>query len=281
MAIFQYNPARPLESPPKLHLLFWGKEDCVPGHAVGPGVRDVYKIHFIHRGKGIVRTAAHTYVLAAGQAFLIYPGVVYYYEADKIEPWTYSWIGFQGTDIPDLLSRTPITAAEPVFMMDNKLMPVLYEQLSAAAGSAVFDLRLMALFYDFLAAWLDTNGAAASTASRSGRQEEYVHQTLEFLHSHYGEDISISVHADKLGLNRKYLSAIFKKALDIPPREYLLHYRIEKACEMLLAERLTIGEISRSVGYQDPLLFSRMFRKVKGIPPKKYREEHRKSDNNP
>ncbi|MBW7455753.1 AraC family ligand binding domain-containing protein, partial [Paenibacillus sepulcri] len=188
MATYQFNPAPPPESPPRLHLLFWGKEDCLPGHAAGPGTRDIYKIHFVHKGKGIVRRGANTFELAAGQAFLIYPHVVYYYEADADDPWTYSWIGFQGTDVPGLLDRTQLSDLQPVFVMDNKIMPVLYDQLTAAdSASPAFDLRLMSVFYEFLAALLESSGTEGALSTLSGRQEEYVQQTLEFLHSHYSE----------------------------------------------------------------------------------------------
>ncbi|MGF7048223.1 AraC-like DNA-binding protein [Paenibacillus sp. DS2015] len=283
MAIFQFNPSRPSECSPNFHLLFWGKEDCVPGHAVGPGVRDMYKIHFIHKGQGIVRVGTETYTLVAGQGFLIYPDVVYYYEADREEPWTYSWIGFQGTEVSEILNRTYLSAVQPVFPMDSKVMPILYDQLSSAAATASgsLDLRLNAIFFEFLAAWVDATGVHSPLVAISGRQEEYVHQTLEFLHNHYSEDISLENHAENLGLDRKHLSSLFKKALDMPPRQYLLHYRMNKACELLSCGKFTVGEVARSVGYQDQLLFSRMFKKVIGIPPKKYQRENHKSDINP
>lgn len=104
-----------------------------------------------------MRVGADTLELVAGQGFLIIPDVVYYYEADDADPWTYSWIGFQGEDVPELLSRTYLTPTSPVFPMDNKIMPTLYEQLSSASLSQIaLDLRLSSTFYDFLATWVET-----------------------------------------------------------------------------------------------------------------------------
>lgn len=42
----------------------------------------------------------------------------------------------------------------------------------------------------------------------------------------------------------------------MPPQQYLLNFRIAKACELLTETLCTIGEISRSVGYQDLTLFA-------------------------
>ncbi|SDF60114.1 AraC-type DNA-binding protein [Fontibacillus panacisegetis] len=272
MAVFQYNSFRSSEDiSPGLQLVFWGKEDCVPGHTVGPGVRDLYKIHFVHKGKGVVRAGTEAVQLVAGQAFLIWPDIVYYYKADDEDPWTYSWIGFEGSEVQELLSRTFLTPEMPIFSMDSKVMPTLYDHLSdASLSSAALDLRLNSIFYEFLATWVETAERTSTPAVISGRGDQYVHQTLEFLHTHYNENISLADHADSLGIDRKHLSTLFKKSLDIPPRQYLLHYRMDRACDLLVTGKYTVGEVARSVGYQDPLLFSRMFKKIKGIPPSMY-----------
>lgn len=81
-----------------------------------------------------------------------------------------------------------------------------------------------------------------------------------------------------LKLDRKYLSALFKRTVGLPPQQYLLNFRIAKACELLAESSCTVGEIARSVGYQDPLLFSRMFKRVKGCSPKDYRSRHANND---
>ncbi|MDG0809234.1 helix-turn-helix domain-containing protein [Cohnella rhizosphaerae] len=46
---------------------------------------------------------------------------------------------------------------------------------------------------------------------------------------------------------------------------------MERAGELLRKGHYTVGEVARSVGYRDALLFSKMFKKLKGVPPKQYR----------
>ena len=78
--------------------------------------------------------------------------------------------------------------------------------------------------------------------------------------------------ADELGLDRSYLHRIFKAATGASPQEYLLDLRIRKACDLLQRTDLSVSIISRSVGYEDTLYFSRLFKKKKGVSPTGYRE---------
>ncbi len=271
MADVLYNPERPFREGNDLYVTYWGKEDCSPGHAVGPGIRELYKVHFIHKGKGIVKVGKEMYTLLAGQAFMIYPQVITYYEADMEEPWTYSWIAFQGTQISYVLSQTSVTPEQPVFSMDVRIMPHIYEQLSEAAGfTASVDLRLTAILLQFLAELTEGTPHKSIDPASPPKHDSYVHKSIEFFKNHYSEKISVEQVAASLQLDRKYLSALFKKAVGLPPQQYLLQYRMERAEEMLIQGIYSIGEVARSVGYQDALLFSKMFKKVKGASPKHY-----------
>jgi AraC-like DNA-binding protein len=69
------------------------------------------------------------------------------------------------------------------------------------------------------------------------------------------------------------MGVIFKKYFNLTPQDFLINFRIEKACSLMQNPELTIGDISRSVGYNDQMLFSRVFKKIKGIPPSRYREK--------
>ncbi|WP_219835510.1 AraC family transcriptional regulator [Paenibacillus sp. R14(2021)] len=264
-----FNPERPYREDTDLELLYWGKEQCTPGNSVGPGIRECYKVHFVHDGFGTVTVGDRSYKLSAGEAFLIYPQVVTRYEADEAEPWTYSWMAFQGARMPDILAGTSLKPAEPVFAMDLKLMPGLYESLCDALqqGGSV-DLRLTTLLYSFMVALVEAAPASADKHASVRKQDSYVHRSIAFIHAHFSENLTVAQLAALIGLDRKYFSVLFKEALGLPPQQYLLQYRMDRASDLLESGAYTVGEVARSVGYQDALLFSKMFKKVKGVSPK-------------
>ena len=54
------------------------------------------------------------------------------------------------------------------------------------------------------------------------------------------------------------------------PIDYLTNYRIGEACNLLRSSSLSIAEIAVSVGFFDQFYFSRVFKKLKGVPPSRY-----------
>ena len=77
--------------------------------------------------------------------------------------------------------------------------------------------------------------------------------------------------SNHVGINRKYLTKLFNEKMDNSPKNYLIQYRINKACRLLKQSTLSIQEVSHSVGYTDALVFSKIFKKVVGTCPREYR----------
>jgi YesN/AraC family two-component response regulator len=108
---------------------------------------------------------------------------------------------------------------------------------------------------------------------KESQAEIYAEKVKDFIELNYAQKITVEDIAQYIGLNRSYLCSLFKQRTKTSIQHYLIQYRIRKACEMMENAELSIGDISRSVGYNDPLLFSKVFKKVKGISPKRYRTE--------
>lgn len=117
------------------------------------------------------------------------------------------------------------------------------------------------------------NAEARQTVLANGDiQDVYVRKALELIRTNYSRPINVKMIAASLGLSRSYLTFLFKERLKIGPQAYLIQFRIERACDFLRNPLLSIGDVARSVGYQDPLAFSKIFKKVKGVSPSQYRQ---------
>ncbi|MED4599917.1 AraC family transcriptional regulator, partial [Paenibacillus validus] len=99
-----------------------------------------------------------------------------------------------------------------------------------------------------------------------------VRQALQYLSAQYAEPITIELMAETLGYNRAYLSTLFKEHTGVSPVTFLLRLRLDKA-RRLLRERpeLTVEQIASSVGFQDPLHFSKQFKRQYQTSPSEYR----------
>lgn len=94
---------------------------------------------------------------------------------------------------------------------------------------------------------------------------------LEYMHHNYSLNKSVDFFASLCMMSKYYFIRTFKKNTDMTPVEYLKMLRITKAIDLLEQTNLKVSEISEMVGYADPLYFSRLFKKIKGISPTEYR----------
>ena len=133
------------------------------------------------------------------------------------------------------------------------------------------ELRLQGLLYLFLSTISDSVDNNVSE-NKDLSYTLYIEKSIEFINNNFANNIKVTDIANYVGLNRSYLSSLFKKSLNVSPQEFLLSVRMNKAYELLKKLELSIGDISRSVGYIDPLTFSKTFKKYSGYSPKQYRE---------
>lgn len=258
----------------ELNLYTCGMESCESGHSYGPALRSGYMIHYVLDGKGIYRVNRKTYHLTKDQGFLIEPNTLIYYEADKDNPWQYTWIGFNGTKANDYLKRTTLSSDNPVlsFPENNNLLDSMNSIVSSSKTTSNRNLIILSKLYEFL--YLLCEHFPNHEVITTDRPRNYIEDALLFIHQNYADSITIKDIANHICIDRSYLHRLFKKFLNKSPQEYLLSLRIEKAASLITDSQLRISDISRSVGYTDPLLFSKTFKKMKRLSPSEFRAKN-------
>lgn len=103
-----------------------------------------------------------------------------------------------------------------------------------------------------------------------------IEQAMIYLQTHYMKDISLDSCADHTGTNPFFLSKSFKQVTGKNFIDYLTELRMDKAKELLRESELRINDVAERVGYQHSY-FNRIFKKLEGMTPTRYRELSRSS----
>ncbi len=252
-----------------------GYEHCDSDYLWGPALRDHYLIHFVSSGCGIYTHAEKTHFLRKGDLFLVAPGELISYRADKNDPWEYCWVGFNGTDARRLVTMAGFSPEMPVLHSENpketeRLMLAIAE---VSGNSAADDAQMVGCLYHLLAHLIRQNGQYADSNPR----QEYVANALRFIQYNYANDIGINDIAHYVGISRSQLYRAFLEDFGISPHTYLQRYRINEACSLLRNPNYFIAEVAGSVGFNDPLYFSRVFKAIKGCSPSAYQRDKTKT----
>ncbi|WP_219639685.1 response regulator [Cohnella sp. CFH 77786] len=113
--------------------------------------------------------------------------------------------------------------------------------------------------------------AAESMKAQSDSRSQIVHEAQRFILQRYPENLTLQTVADHVHVTPVWLSKLFKKETDMNFLEYLTDVRMTKAAELLADLNHKVYQVSYMIGYQDPVHFSKLFKKKFGCTPQEYR----------
>lgn len=253
-----------------------GSQQCDAGYTWGPGARDHYLIHLVISGQGSFTVQGVTYPVKAGEVFWARPGQRIQYAADRDAPWEYKWVGFNGTQAYWLASQLPFTVNCPVHTCSApQTLAEHLDNIYAARGVQIqHEAMMVGHLYLFLACLMQDAPQDGGRSMNAGAQ--YVFNAVKYIQFHYFQNIGIDDIAKAVGISRSHLYRVFMSNVGQSPIDYLTAFRIEEACKLLRQTALSISEIAVSVGFFDQFYFSRVFKKIKGVPPSRYLREENK-----
>lgn len=107
---------------------------------------------------------------------------------------------------------------------------------------------------------------------RNSDEQTTIKYLKEYVENNYIYDISMQEAAEEMGYSDAYFSKLFKQYFNQNFTAYLTEYRIKKAKELLTDTNNSIKDISRMVGYEDSNYFAKIFKRIVGEIPSKFRE---------
>lgn len=259
-----------------------GEQVCLPRHRYA-GIRDQYIIHLVLTGRGRFLMNGTQTLLEKGSLFFIPPGVHVDYQADDQAPWHYTWVGYnggrkgQGGDGLALLGRAlpvlaqgGVAAGTPNPILARAFGEIQYEFREKTPGH---ELRALGHFHHLLACLPGPKPVSSPKA-------EHVEEATAFLIRHHTLNIEVGQVCEALGLERTYLSALYRRTTGNTLSRTLEDLRLSRAEKLLTETQLTIAEVARSSGYEDPAVFMKMFRRRMGLAPGQWRDRQSQTEPN-
>lgn len=97
-----------------------------------------------------------------------------------------------------------------------------------------------------------------------------VSAALTYIREHYSEPITVNDMAERVNLSPSSFSHLFREVTGRSPYQFLKEIRLDRARELLLEGRLSVTDVSRSVGYSSASHFIKEFRSRFGTTPRAY-----------
>ena len=102
-------------------------------------------------------------------------------------------------------------------------------------------------------------------------------RVLDFLSAHLSDDPTVAELARECGLSSGYFTRAFRQTTGVTPHQWLIRKRVERARQLLLGNGLELADIALVCGFVDQSHFNRVFAKLEGDSPGRWRQRHRKS----
>lgn len=110
----------------------------------------------------------------------------------------------------------------------------------------------------------------AQDVHKMRQKMEQLRSVLRYIEANYADAITLSQLSAQAGMTPKYFCRFFESIVHKTPMEYLNYYRIERACCLLADTDASVTEVGYDCGFHDTSYFIRVFKREKGITPRKY-----------
>ena len=119
---------------------------------------------------------------------------------------------------------------------------------------------------------LSLSGRFMVNARSSSRSEFLVNKVIQYIHTHYREEVNNQTLGEYFGYHPNHLNRLIVQHTGMSIHRYLINCRIDAAIDMLQASDLKTGEIAEAVGFRDSTHFLKYFKKLTGKNTRDFRQ---------
>ena len=233
---------------------------------------DFCEILYVAGGAGEAILEGKKFRLAPGDLVVVNPGTLHEERSDAKAPLRLIFLAIRDFAVPGLpagcLSQEKyrvLSCGEYRYKMDIYLRELLQETSSQIEFYQEISQGLVSALLVLVMRLIRINPEDEAALSQECQKIK------EYLDQNFTSPITLDSLSETVYISKHYLSHLFQEQTGISPIKYLTLKRMEKACELLSETELPVSEVSKAVGYENPLYFSQVFKRIYGISPVKYR----------
>lgn len=231
---------------------------------------EYYSCSIILSGKAKLKDSfGNEYSLLPGLVFQKFPGESYTLSIKSEEDWQEFVINIGSSIFDALVSINLLYTSSPVFKIKllpylEQWMPVLLAQLkesnSETLSENLFNTQKFLI-----------NLHKEGMSSSNNDTKAIIESSKQLLFYQFKSHVSLKDIAESYGMSYEKFRKLFKKEMGMSPIQFHLDCKFMVA-RRLLTEGLPIKIVASEVGYSDPYIFSRQFKKYTGVSPSHYKK---------
>ena len=237
---------------------------------------NIYLLQYVISGEGTFNGQP----FKAPCFFVVAPNDMLSYSVDlNSERFQQYWIKVEGSETSAFLSEAGIPTETGVYTFTYvKQIKQVFEELTDDSNYIDRDDRYFMLkgFFDICSFHL----TSTQNKNTHGDMSIYTRSTLEYIHSHYSQQLNESILADNLHISVNYMHRLFCQDMGVTPNYYINKYRIRCARKLLIETSYSISRIAESVGFTSGDYFCRVFQKHVDCTPTQYRKRNKYINDN-
>ena len=166
----------------------------------------------------------------------------------------------------DIIKLTPENPS------DRSLLERIKASFSLSADEFGFELKIRNQLSEIWLGLLEKMNHSENISAVSAKHNERIKQMLSFVFEHFSESVSIQEISRAGFCSERECYRIFQTCLHTTPNEYLMNYRLQRACDLLQKTEISVTEISHLCGFESSSYFGRVFKEHLGCTPSGYRK---------
>ena len=253
---------------------------------------DSYEIFLPVAGSFEFEVSNYLYTVGRGSVLLLPPWVTHRLVVKDGEPLAYLYVQFTPRIIPG--EPDMLAAIEALFnrhgegeqsmrRLSSESFSYVYAAVKRLCISSTKDVHeqffriLFPVLCEILAYGTPVSGKYDGFTKEPSRQSTLTDQIIEYISQHYADIQDLSFVVDVFHYSTVHVNSLFKNRLGVSLWRYVLHIRLDRACDMLV-NGIHASEVALSCGFKDYSTFYRMFKKSYGITPTECRRMGKKPE---